>query len=591
MINSTAAMSTPPAALPQVCQRAVLKRLSPGLPKDKLAYCPFPEGEVQTLLEEFRAAPHFKKLEADRLLRDGKDGLRVVLLSKSPYYARQAAMYLSALWDGLHQEADAHADQDAFLALDLGDLAELDHDPAEKNSLTVVSPKLLDPDLDSAMEDEGRASMQEQKPRVDLSEMDRPYYLIAQDVGSVLSQTVYDQLEGAAGSAKGIFVALTPAQVDLSLMEELRFRLGFSILPVDAASPAYLSQVLHAAARQHHLSLSQTVEPETVLARLRRLRGPRFDENDIYALLADAAHRAPQGALTNRELTYTPFDPKSIGRNSAQEALDKMIGLANVKTALRRQLAVFALQDRRPSQGSTPYYRSMAFSGPPGTGKSVTARLVARILQEQGCGSGRFVEAGREQLIGKFLGYTSGKVAKLFEQARGGVLFIDEAGALIGDSQDSYATEAVNALVRHMELEPDTVVIFATYPDEMERLLSSNPGLASRLNQRLEFSPYTDGELWEILDKLVRDGGYALPPEAKETCLDFFLTLRARSGESFGNGREARRLFLAALEEMALRVASGQAPCAFLPEDFRLAAQRLLENSHTETRHPIGFRS
>ena len=589
MMQSSAAMPRVSRTVPKICQAAVLKRLSPQYSKEKLACCSFPKGSAQDLLEEFLAAPHFKKLDAETLLRGSRDGLRVILLTESSYYARQAAVYLSALWAQLHGEEPESSSQDSILDLDLGDLMDIADEQELKNSLAVISARLLDPRLDcAAADDEVHTAAQERQPPFSFSDLDGAYFLIAQETGSVLSQTVYDQLEEAADFAKGLFVALKPTQMDFSLMEELRFKLGFSILPVEAAKPAYLVQVLRAAARQYHLSLARQVKPEAVVARLQKLRGARFDENDIYSLVADAARRTPPKALTNRDLTYTPLDPRSIGRGSALEALDQMIGLTNVKAALRRQLAVFALQSRRPG-GELPYYRSMAFSGPPGTGKSVTARLAAQILREQGCGTGRFVEAGREQLVGKFLGHTSGKVAKLFEQAKGGVLFIDEAGALIGDD-DSYAVEAVNALVRHMELNPDTVVIFATYPDEMGRLLSSNPGLASRLNQQLEFTSYTDRELWDILDKQVKDGGYALPREAEETCLHFFRELKKRSGNSFGNGREARRLFLAALEEMAVRVFHSQEPGVFLPEDFRLAAQRLLENSSSETcSRPIGF--
>ena len=265
-----------------------------------------------------------------------------------------------------------------------------------------------------------------------------------------------------------------------------------------------------------------------------------------------------------------------------------MVGLEEVKQT-RRRLAAAALEDHRRQRGLKvePACRNMAFSGPPGTGKSVTARLAARILREEGRGTGRFVEAGREQLIGSYLGQTSPMVAELFQRAKGGVLFIDEAGALLDDGQDIYAAEAVNALVRHMELGPETTVIFATYPGEMERLLASNPGLSSRVAQVLDFPGYDDGILWDIFQGFARREGYALPEGTRELCDAFFGELRQRKGERFGNGREARRLYQGAVEEMALRVLEGQEEALVLA-DLEEASKRLLAQPGKE-RRSIGF--
>lgn len=188
--------------------------------------------------------------------------------------------------------------------------------------------------------------------------------------------------------------------------------------------------------------------------------------------------------------------------DTALQRLEKLIGLREVKDALRRIIAITDLENRRAGAElpTPPRCRNLVFSGESGTCKSVTARLLAQALQECGASSGAFVEAGREQLIGRYMGATSPMVAKLFERARGGVLFIDEAGALISHGgEDYYAEEAVNALVRHMELCPETTVIFATYPDEADTLLGQNPGLSSRIARVISFPSYTDAELCDIL--------------------------------------------------------------------------------------------
>ena len=287
---------------------------------------------------------------------------------------------------------------------------------------------------------------------------------------------------------------------------------------------------------------------------------------------------------------FQKYRPAGRGSRSAADALDDMIGLENVKETLRRQLAAHVFDIRR---GFPPAHRSLAFAGPPGTGKTETARLTAEILGEAGCGTGRFVEAGREQLIGKYVGHTSPRIARLFESARGGVLFIDEAGALIpADGRDSFAFEAISALVRHIENEPETVVIFATYGDAMERLIAADHGLSSRIAQVLTFEDYTDEQLLLILQKLSCDRGLALPEEARETCFDFFRELRERKGERFGNGREARRLLEGAVEELALRsLKTGSRDAALCAEDIRTASARLLaqEGAKGQRLPRVGF--
>lgn len=148
--------------------------------------------------------------------------------------------------------------------------------------------------------------------------------------------------------------------------------------------------------------------------------------------------------------------------------------------------------------------------------------------------------------------------------------------------------EAVNALVRHMELHPETLVIFATYPGEMERLLSSNPGLSSRVAQVLDFPDYDDETLWKILGHLARQDGFALPEMGKAACLDFFQKLRKQKEDCFGNGREARRLFQGAVEEMALRTLSEEGADTLTISDLEQAACRLLQSGKTP-RRSIGF--
>lgn len=574
-----------------VCRPVRLKGCGP-ISKRELAYCPFPTDDAATLLKVFRAAPKFAKIDALEVLRRAQHGIRAILVSESTYDARQAALYLAAM--SSHLERDVPAADDAC-EIDCADWDEMLEDALGidaqereiKNALMAVSAVLLDPGLSSGDDDGPVAAMMAGQKKLDTSSLSAPALLVYADSGAALTSTVIEQLETICDRECDVFLALKKSQLDLELVNELMFKHHFMLLVVQPSPDDYLANVLRAAAAEQHLALSSEVDCMAVVSRVRHMRGKRFDELDLYDLVSYAAQTAQNGVIVPADLAYRPYSPGNSGK-SAMDELCAMTGLDNVKATLRRQIAVSVLKARL-GKGSA-VCRNLAFAGSPGTGKSVTARLVAEILREEGCGTGRFVEAGREQLVGKYVGHTSPKIARLFEQARGGVLFIDEAGALIPDRGDSYAEEAVNALVRHMELEPETVVIFATYSKEMKELLDSNPGLSSRIARVLEFEDYTGEQLWDILGSMTAKEGFTLPADAYDICCDFFRTLREHRGRNFGNGREARRLRDAAIEQLALRAMDDADAVELTAADFEAAAGSLLEQEDGgEVKRRVGF--
>ena len=145
-----------------------------------------------------------------------------------------------------------------------------------------------------------------------------------------------------------------------------------------------------------------------------------------------------------------------------------------------------------------------------------------------------------------------------------------------------------------MELDPETMVILATYPREMAQLLASNPGLSSRIAQVLDLPPDPAAARWPILHSLAAPGPPPgpLPPEARQISTAFFSTLRRRTGPRFGNAREARRLFQASIQELALRLLdTPSAPDNTLTrQDLKNAAHRLLTQPANESRS-VGFRA
>lgn len=597
MKTAQAAVPSLPAPAPQVCRPIHIQSL-PGAPGNLLRYAPlFLEVPRETLLSELRAAPQFQKLPLRPLLKDTRGSLRVLLLGEESYCTAQAAVYLASLShsrDNLPSDWDS--DDDPWGGVDFGDWDEQEETESPEvllsYSLAVVSPEVLDPAL-RQKESQGPAIAavgRNESPMLSLRSLAAPAALIAAGSGRVLTPAVLEQIKSltlrSAGEPLDILIALKSSQVDLELLEELRFTCGFQVARVGRPDQDYCRRFLRACGESRLCPIDALADLDRVIAHTRRLRRDRFCELDLESLIDWAAQRHAQPPLRTQDLLFPPFKSQGGG----WEELERMTGLEKVKEKLRRLLARAVWEERRSQAGKTvrPICRNLAFAGPPGTGKSVTARLVARILLEENCGSGRFAEAGREQLIGAYLGETSPKIAELFERARGGVIFIDEAGALLGGEQDIYAAEAVKALVRHMELQPETMVIFAAYPGEMERLLSSDPGLKSRVAQVVDFPAYNDSQLWEIFQGFAKMDGLGLPEGAEAVCRSFFSALRRRDPAGFGNGREARRLFQEAAEELALRALSTGDEELCL-EDLNAAAKRLLAGAGGSEKRPIGF--
>jgi ATP-dependent 26S proteasome regulatory subunit len=197
-----------------------------------------------------------------------------------------------------------------------------------------------------------------------------------------------------------------------------------------------------------------------------------------------------------------------------------------------------------------------------------------------------FVEASRSDFVSAYIGETSQRVQKIFEQAAGGVLFIDEAGTLVtgADGWDRGGTEALGAIVWHMDCHPETVVIFATYDDEMEKLFTINEGLKSRISNIITFESYSTEQLIEIFRSMAKSKGYAVAPGYKKVIAPHFDKMRKM--ESFGNGRDVRKLLESAIGVMAVQ--NKEFSTTIPLSAIRKAIAEALENQPAE-KNRIGF--
>ncbi len=249
----------------------------------------------------------------------------------------------------------------------------------------------------------------------------------------------------------------------------------------------------------------------------------------------------------NMTLTYRDFTGGDEGK-SAIEELEKLIGLSNVKEIIKDAVALALEQGRNPAL--TDIHKSMVFVGAPGTGKTTVAELVARIYKDIGVGNGAFVRADRSSLIGKFVGHTSPMVKKKFDEARGGVLFVDEAGFFTQSGTGGYVNEAIKEFVRYMENYPDVTVIFAMYDSEAEDFMKLDAGLRSRIANVVKFEDYSCAQLLEIVVYMLTKRGYKLGKAQQQLVKEYLEGV----GSSFGNARGARKLCEAMIVERSRRL-------------------------------------
>lgn len=262
---------------------------------------------------------------------------------------------------------------------------------------------------------------------------------------------------------------------------------------------------------------------------------------------------------TNDSLTVVPpleGDP--------YKELDELIGLDAVKSEVKSLANFVKVQRMRQEKGmKTPKMSyHLVFTGSPGTGKTTVARIVARIYKDLGIlKSGHTVETDRSGLVAEYMGQTAIKTNHVVDSALNGVLFIDEAYALVPESGrgSDYGQEAISTLLKRMEDDRDRlVVIIAGYSNEMKRFIDSNPGLQSRFNRYINFPDYTADELVRIFYMYMKKNEYTIAADADKLLREKIAHAVATKDRNFGNARYVRNVFEKSIQCQANRLAGGK---------------------------------
>merc|ERR1719160_1673220 len=179
--------------------------------------------------------------------------------------------------------------------------------------------------------------------------------------------------------------------------------------------------------------------------------------------------------------------------------------MAGPKEHVRKQLALVEFVRQGGSPQLLESCRHVVLVGNPGTGKTTFARLLFRFLRAHGVlKKDVFIERNALELKGEYCGQTAPKIRELFEMARGGCLFLDEAYALANG--DKFSNEAIRMLLTEVENNrTDVLVVLAGYEDKMADFFKADPGLARRFPTTLALQDYSPSELAEIASKVAKE--------------------------------------------------------------------------------------
>lgn len=372
---------------------------------------------------------------------------------------------------------------------------------------------------------------------------------------------VYDTIRQKKGHSINIVITRTIQEAESIKKELLEDFSKVSIVNFPQYDEAELKEIGLQILNQKGIQLSNE-DYEQLIAENKVLKNAKEVRLFVQELVEFAVQNDYDPSDKN-ELSLDGFIPQNESsvedEENAEKKLSELIGLEEVKVVLNQQLAYNQVSALRQAHGFSNEIlnRHLVFSGNPGTGKTIVARLYTKILYNNKIiQENKLVEVGRADLIGEYVGQTAPKVKRAFDEAKGGVLFIDEAYSLIPSSERDFGHEAISAIIQEMENRRDEVlVIFAGYEELMAKFIETNPGLSSRISREIKFLDYTIDQLIAILELMINKRYYRLTDDCKTVLAQHFSEVV--NCRNFGNARYVRKLVDEIVFSQAQRVIEG----------------------------------
>ena len=393
--------------------------------------------------------------------------------------------------------------------------------------------------------------------------------------------------------ARNIFVGVTEELAQTPEIQRLLLERGFDLVRLPDVDTGYYRGIAEEMISFGGVKFETDDLRETLIGAIIKKCGSYISEERIStALTMGRLRMRPK----DKVLKASHFaDCFRVDGHNAYDKLMKMTGLQNLKIATTEYKAVRNEIKRNPLAHIEG--RHLIFEGNPGGGKTMGAGLLAEILAAEGITNGTFVAASRKDIIGEYVGHTAPKIDKLFREAAGGVLFVDEAGFFLNRECGGYVDEAIKEFVRYMELCKDVTVIFAMYPGEAKRFVALDAGLASRISATVRFEDYSEEELGQIFAQMLKDRGYGVKSQVAKKAASYLIGMKSESGNRFGNARDARRLADAVVRAIAVRNdgasngddKDGEAADQAMMRDLNAAIKRMDMQRHTIDSGSFGF--
>lgn len=326
----------------------------------------------------------------------------------------------------------------------------------------------------------------------------------------------------------------------------------------------------------------------------KRLLASNKTDKDINMLTIN--HILPE------DIDFTFFE-KDNNRNNIDDVLhelNEMVGLNHIKECITDLSIQLQFNIMRRNMGfadmSHPCHH-MIFTGNPGTGKTTVAKMIGKIFHSLGILSkGEVIVTDRTELLGSYIGHTEERMRDILQQAKGNVLFIDEAYSLCTNKDNNdFGKHVIEALLPVLANEnSDMIVILAGYNDEMQRLLDFNPGLKGRFPHQWHFENYCADELMQIGCNLLHKLSYQLTDDAQNSMYKAIQTALKSNDKNFSNARWIKQQIVHnVLPAMAKRVMqtphTNNANFFSTIENEDIAAIKCLVNNSKQQRNPIGF--